>query len=213
MTWEPRSYHGKKVWVRVDEAGEPLLENGRVRMKHDKNQNQTFQAKRENITICARDYHKKHPPPDNVIEGYTDGSSLNKTQQGGDTGVGVVLRSREGYRELSEYAGAGTNNTAELDAIYTALDSIENRDRPTRIYSDSEYSIKALTEWIHGWRKNNWKTSSGKSVSNQERIVEIDQLMQEFEDLEFNWVKGHAGDVFNERADHLAVKGAKKRAK
>jgi len=208
MPWEPRSYKGKQVWVRVDEEGQPLLENGSVRMKHDKEQNQTYQANLENITLTPRDYHEEHPPPENVIECYTDGSSLNKTQQGGDTGVGVVLRSQEGYREISEYAGIGTNNTAELDAIHTALNSIKDRDRPTRIFSDSEYSIKALTQWIHGWRKNNWKTSSGKPVSNQDRIVKIDRLMQEFNDLDFNWVEGHAGDVFNERADHLAVQGA-----
>lgn len=208
MPWKPRSYKGQEVWVRVDENGDPLLQNGSVEMKHDKNQNQTYRAKSENITPLPEDYHEEHPPGGNQIEIYTDGSSLDASQQGGPTGAGIVLRSREGYREISEPTGTGTNITSELDAIRIGLKAIKERTRPVRLYTDSEYSINALTEWIHNWRKNDWRTSSGKPVSHQDRIKEISALMEQFDDLEFEWVRGHDGEIFNERADNLAVRGA-----
>lgn len=208
MNWEPRAYKGEEVWVRVDEDGSALVENGRVSMKRDKNQSNYHQASSENISLLPEDYHEENPIEEDRIDVYTDGSSTDASQQGGPTGVGIVFRSREGYRELGEPSGEGNNITAELDAIRLALETIDDRDRPVRLYTDSEYAVNALTDWIDNWRNNGWEKSNGDPVSNQGRLKRISNLMDEYDDLELNWVEGHAGHLFNERADTLAARAA-----
>jgi ribonuclease HI len=208
MSWEPRSYKGEKVWVRVDESGDLILENNRVHMKKQEDQSNYYQASPDNVSLLAEDFDDENPVGDERIEIYTDGSSTAAHQQGGPTGIGVVLRSREGFRELSEPAGEGNNITAELDAIRLALETVSQRERPVRLHTDSEYAVKALTQWVDGWRENNWEKSDGDPVSHQERLKEILSLMDQYDDLELNWVEGHAGHVFNERADTLAARAA-----
>lgn len=208
MNWEPRSYKGEKVWCRVDDDGDLLVQNNRVDMKRNKNQSNYYQASPNNISLLAEDYHEEHSIDDDHIEVFTDGSSTDASQQGGPTGVGVVLRSKEAYRELSEPTGIGDNITAELDAIRLALETINERSRPVKLYTDSEYAVNALTDWVHNWRQNGWTKSDDEPVANQDRLKKILALMDDYDDLELNWVEGHAGHVFNERADRLANEAA-----
>jgi len=129
------------------------------------------------------------PPPEGVIEVYTDGACQGNP---GPCSYGVVIRYGPHYKEISQYLGHGTNNIAELTAIKVALESFKRRDLPVRLHTDSSYSIGAITQ---GW----------KTKANKELILGLRDLAQSFEDLEFIKVKGHAGIPLNERADSIAV--------
>jgi ribonuclease HI len=128
-------------------------------------------------------------PVPGIIELYTDGACSGNP---GPCGLGVVLRDKDLYKEVSQYLGLGTNNIAELTAIQVALTLVEDRKRPVRLYSDSTYCIGVLSK---GW----------KAKKNRELILAIRELIQEFSDLQFRKVKGHSGHPFNERADFLAT--------
>jgi len=208
VDWEQYSYNGEAVWVRVDDEGEPIRNDGMVPMKRNLDQSQTWRVKSENISPMPEVVHEAHPPDPDTTEIYTDGSSLDSSQQGGPTGVGIVIRNSEKYSERSEPAGRGNNITAELEAILLALKTIDDGTRTIRLYTDSEYAVKSLTDWIDNWRENNWKTSSGDPVSNQDLLKEISSLMEKFDDLELEWVEGHSGHPFNDRADTLAARAA-----
>lgn len=128
-------------------------------------------------------------PEDGVIEIYTDGACSGNP---GPCGYGWLKRDADQYQEKCQYLGKGTNNIAELTAIKSALESVEQRDRPVRVYSDSSYSIGVL---VKGW----------KAKANRELILEIRDLIGDFSDLELRKVRGHAGHPLNERADDLAT--------
>ena len=114
-----------------------------------------------------------------------------------------------------------TNQRAELYAIYKALRTIKRKYifDTIHLYSDSEYSIKSVTIWINGWKKNNWKTAGGKAVSNQDLIMRIDKILTKFpKKIIFAHVKAHTGktdkhSVGNQKADDLANIGAEKSLK
>lgn len=129
------------------------------------------------------------PPKKGIIEVYTDGACQGNP---GPCSYGLLLRAGKHYKEVSQYLGEGTNNIGELTAILAALQTIEVRDIPVRLHTDSSYSIGALTQ--------NWKIKA-----NKELILKTRALMAEFDDLELIKVKGHAGLPLNERADTLAV--------
>lgn len=106
-----------------------------------------------------------------------------------------------------------TNQRAELTAILRALD-IAPRHRDVTIFTDSQYSIKCVTEWFQSWRRNNWITSSNKAVENKDLIESILDKIEERDKLKvktfFEWIKGHSKDPGNEAADRLAVNGAQR---
>ncbi|MBK1634958.1 ribonuclease HI [Rhodovulum adriaticum] len=138
---------------------------------------------------------------------YTDGACSGNPGPGG---WGVLLRAMEGEqvvkeRELSGGEGATTNNRMELMAAISALESLT---RPTRItiVTDSAYVKNGVTGWIHGWKKNGWKTAAKKPVKNVELWQRLDAA-QATHDVTWQWVKGHAGHPENERADELARAG------
>ena len=93
----------------------------------------------------------------------------------------------------------------ELTAVIEALSSLK-RSCNIVIYTDSEYVRKGMTEWISGWQRRGWKTADGKPVKNAELWQRLDAL-RKLHTVEWRWVKGHAGDPGNERADALANKG------
>lgn len=105
-----------------------------------------------------------------------------------------------------------TNQRAELTAVYRALD-IAPRHREVCIFTDSAYSINCVTVWHANWRKNNWKTSTGRPVENKDLIEDILHKIEERNSLgvktSFQWIKGHADDPGNVAADQLAVSGAR----
>ena len=98
-----------------------------------------------------------------------------------------------------------TNNRMELMAVIRALEALKRKSK-VRVYTDSAYVQKGISEWIHGWKLRGWRTSDKKPVKNAELWRELDELAQRHE-IEWIWVKGHAGDIGNERADALANKG------
>jgi ribonuclease HI len=93
----------------------------------------------------------------------------------------------------------------ELTAVIRALEALKQPSR-VKLYTDSQYVQKGIQEWIHSWKRNGWKTADKKPVKNKELWVELDELRKPH-DIEWHWVKGHAGHPENERADALANRG------
>jgi ribonuclease HI len=144
---------------------------------------------------------------------YTDGGCSGNPGPGGWAYV-MVLETFQGPKILEEKSGGEkdtTNNRMELRAVIESLGALKTAGadpqstlpRRAVIFTDSQYVQKGITEWIHKWKKNAWRTSDKKPVKNQELWMELDSLAGEFT-LEWEWVKGHAGDKYNERCDALA---------
>ncbi|QYX58261.1 ribonuclease HI [Roseovarius sp. SCSIO 43702] len=138
---------------------------------------------------------------------YTDGACSGNPGPGG---WGVLMQAREGdtvvkERELSGGAAVTTNNQMELMAAITALETLSKPSTVT-IVTDSQYVKNGVTGWIHGWKRNGWKTSAKKPVKNVELWQRLDAAAARH-DVTWEWVKGHAGHPENERADALARAG------
>ena len=138
---------------------------------------------------------------------WTDGACSGNPGPGG---WGVLLRAMDGdrvakERELSGGEADTTNNRMELMAAISALETLT---RPTAltITTDSAYVKNGVTEWIHGWKRNGWKTADRKPVKNVDLWERLEAAIERH-DLRWHWVKGHAGDPMNERADELARAG------
>lgn len=144
---------------------------------------------------------------------YTDGSSLGNGRTGAVAGVGVYFGPRD-PRNVSEplRGDRQTNQRAELTAVARALDHIPI-DRSAEIVTDSNYSIKCLTEWCNKWMANNWRNAAGKPVENRDLIEPIIGRIRERTlckaETKFRWIKGHANDKGNMAADELAVAGSR----
>jgi ribonuclease HI len=134
-----------------------------------------------------------------IIEIWADGGCRGNPGPGG---WGVLLRAGAREKELWGSEPATTNNRMELTAVIRALEAMK-RPVQARIHTDSQYVQKGISEWIHGWKRNGWRTSDKKPVKNADLWQELDQLATQHR-LEWLWVKGHAGDPGNERADALA---------
>ncbi len=136
------------------------------------------------------------------IEIYADGACKGNPGPGG-WGAWLAFDGHE--KELCGGELLTTNNRMELTAVIRALEALK-RPSKVKIYTDSVYVQKGITEWIHGWKTRGWRTSDKKPVKNDELWRELDGLSQRHK-IEWIWVKGHAGDVGNERADALANQG------
>ena len=137
-----------------------------------------------------------------VVEIFTDGACRFNPGPGG---WGAILRIDGIEKELFGGEAATTNNKMELTAVIRALEALE-RPSKVRVYTDSQYVQKGIKEWIHGWKRNGWKTAAKEPVKNKALWIELDELRQKHA-IEWHWVKGHAGHPENERADALANKG------
>lgn len=136
---------------------------------------------------------------------FTDGGCSGNPGPGG---WGVILQARRGEeivkeRELSGGAPETTNNRMELTAAIRALETLE-RPSDITIVTDSTYVRDGITKWIHGWKRNGWKTSAKKPVKNDDLWQTLDNLTSSHR-VSWDWVKGHAGHPENERADKLAT--------
>ena len=116
-----------------------------------------------------------------------------------------MLRYKGKEKELYGGEPNTTNNRMELLAVIRALEAL-TRKTPVRVTTDSQYVKKGITEWIHNWKRNGWKTAARKPVKNSDLWQQLDQLVSNH-DLSWAWVKGHSGHAENERADRLANKG------
>jgi ribonuclease HI len=134
---------------------------------------------------------------------YTDGACKGNPGPGG---WGVWLSTGEHERELFGGEPHTTNNRMELMAVIQALSALK-RSCDVTIFTDSEYVRKGITEWIHNWKLRGWKTADKKPVKNAELWQRLEAL-EALHHVQWRWVRGHAGDVGNERADMLANRGA-----
>lgn len=133
---------------------------------------------------------------------WTDGACSGNPGPGG---WGVVLKFNDTVKELSGGEQLTTNNRMELLAAIRALEAL-TRPVAVDLYTDSQYVRGGITEWMKGWKRNGWKTSDKKAVKNQELWEQLDKLTAKHE-VAWHWVKGHANDPDNERADELARQG------
>lgn len=125
----------------------------------------------------------------------------------GTGGWGVVLIYGQHRKELSGGEPNTTNNRMELTAAIMALEALKE-PCAVEFHTDSEYVKKGITEWLQGWVKNGWKTASKKPVLNQDLWERLHKATQRHE-INWKWVKGHAGNEMNERVDQLATAGRK----
>jgi ribonuclease HI len=137
-----------------------------------------------------------------VVEIYSDGACRGNPGPGG---WGVLLRANGAEKELYGGEADTTNNRMELMAVIRALEALKRRCR-VKLYTDSLYVMKGITLWIHSWKKKGWRTADKKPVKNEDLWRRLDELAAKH-DIEWHWVKGHAGHPENERADELANKG------
>jgi ribonuclease HI len=138
----------------------------------------------------------------NAVEIYTDGACSGNPGPGG---WGVLMIWRDDEKELFGGEPKTTNNRMELMAAIQALESL-NRQISVTLYTDSKYVLDGITKWIKGWKKNGWRTAAKKPVKNDDLWRRLDEALAGHE-VDWQWVKGHAGNEGNERADDLANKG------
>ena len=138
------------------------------------------------------------------VTAFTDGACSGNPGPGG---WGVILQYNGHEKEFSGGEAQTTNNRMELMAAITALESL-TRACDVDVHTDSQYVRQGVTDWIHNWKRNGWKTADKKPVKNAELWQRLDAA-QARHNVEWHWVKGHAGHEMNERADKLAREGAK----
>jgi ribonuclease HI len=210
MGWERFRFKGGKVYARVDDSGELVVDGGLVEIRYRPTDPKSYRAAASKLrpldsgepvssgppkaSLTRRDRRRRVDAPVaglpvGAVAAYTDGASGGNP---GPAGWGVVLRFGEHVRELSGYLGpAQTHNIAELWAIKEALLAVTDRSRPICVYTDSTYAMGVLSD---GW----------KATANQELVAEIREITGRFSDLHFVKVSGHRSGPDNERADALA---------
>lgn len=133
---------------------------------------------------------------------YADGACRGNPGPGG---WGVLLRARGAEKELFGGEPDTTNNRMELTAVIRGLETLRRRCA-VRVYTDSQYVQKGISEWIHDWKRRGWRTADRKPVKNADLWQRLDDLARGHR-IEWFWVRGHAGHEENERADALANRG------
>lgn len=137
------------------------------------------------------------------IEIYTDGACLGNPGRGG---WGAILIYGEHEKEIWGSEKDSTNNRMELRAVIEALKAIK-KTLPVTIYTDSKYVQDGITKWIFNWKKNGWRTSDRKPVKNADLWQELEAESIKHK-INWQWVKGHAGNALNEKVDEIARKAA-----
>jgi ribonuclease HI len=137
-----------------------------------------------------------------IVDIYTDGACKGNPGLGG---WGALLRYGGRTRELCGGEPHTTNNRMELTGVIRALETLTRRCR-VRVHTDSQYVQQGISRWIHDWKKRGWRTVDRKPVKNEDLWRRLDELAGQHE-IEWVWVKGHAGHEGNERADALANRG------
>ncbi len=236
MPWRTMQMRGSRVFVRVDDRGELVADKGRVEIRYKAGVSKAYHAGLGNLTPLAGppevfpDSHCDSPeasadgaspkkaatpgtrgkkvatmdasnasapiaPAAGEILVYADGACSGNP---GPAGLGVVMLWEKHRKELSEYVGHGTNNVAELLAIQRACEAVEDVSTPVRIYTDSSYSIGVVTK--------NWKPKA-----NKELVADVRRAVSRLSDVALIHVRGHAGVLWNERADELARQAVESR--
>lgn len=142
------------------------------------------------------------PAPKGIVAIWTDGACSGNPGPGG---WGAILRYAGSEKELSGGESPTTNNRMELTAAISALEALK-RPCTVDLHTDSEYMRNGITKWIAGWKRNGWRTADKKPVKNVDLWERLESAIARHE-IRWHWVKGHAGDEMNERADELARAG------
>ena len=137
-----------------------------------------------------------------VVTIFADGGCRGNPGPGG---WGVLLQASGVEKELSGGEANTTNNRMELTAVIRALEALK-RPSSVAVYTDSQYVQKGISQWIHNWKRNGWRTADKKPVKNADLWQMLDSLTRQHT-IQWIWVKGHAGNPGNERADRLANRG------
>ena len=138
-----------------------------------------------------------------MIKIYTDGSCLGNPGNGGWAAIILIDKKKIQIKGSNKDT---TNNQMELLAPIKALKKIPKGSN-VQIFTDSKYVKSGITEWIHNWKKNGWKTASKQPVKNKDLWTELDQMTNEFQ-IKWSWVKGHSTDVLNNEVDLIAREAA-----
>ena len=138
-----------------------------------------------------------------MIKIYTDGSCIGNPGKGGWAAI-IIIDDKK--TQMTGSQKNTTNNQMELLAPIKALNKMP-RGSKIQIFTDSKYVKSGITEWIHKWKKNGWKTANKQSVKNKELWTELDLLTEKFE-IKWSWVKGHSTDKLNNEVDLLAREAA-----
>ena len=141
----------------------------------------------------------------NIIRIWTDGACSGNPGPGG---WGVLIKDNNTVEELSGSEAITTNNRMEMIAVINALKSI-NSNKKIVIFTDSKYVKDGISSWINNWKINNWKNSQKKDVKNKDLWQELDMLTKKY-DIQWEWVKGHSGNIENDIADRLATSAINK---
>ena len=133
---------------------------------------------------------------------FTDGACRGNPGPGG---WGALIQFDTVQKEIFGGQNVTTNNQMEL---FAAIEGLSTLKEPCNVelFTDSKYVMDGITQWIQNWKKNNWKTAAKKEVKNKDLWQKLDQLMT-YHHVQWHWVKGHSGDLGNEKADRLANKG------
>ena len=133
-----------------------------------------------------------------MIKIYTDGACSGNPGRGG---WAAIILDGEKIEKISGSKDNTTNNRMELTAVISALKYV--KDKNLEIYTDSKYTKDGIEKWISNWKKNGWKTANKQDVKNKDLWNELDQLNSR-KNVQWNWVKGHANNQYNNMADELA---------
>ena len=142
---------------------------------------------------------------DDWVEIYTDGACKGNPGPGG---WGAYFKFQNSEKELFGGEIQTTNNRMELIAVIEAIKSI-SESKKLKIFTDSKYVKNGIQDWIINWEKNGWKTASKKPVANKDLWIQLNKI-KNIRKIEWNWVKGHSGNLGNEKADYLARLGMEK---
>ena len=137
---------------------------------------------------------------DDAVDISTDGACSGNPGPGG---WGVVMRWKGTEKELSGSEPDTTNNRMEMMAVIKGLESLKRGVGLINIHTDSKYVMDGAEKWLAGWKRNGWKTGAKKPVKNQDLWQQLDKLLQAHT-IKWFWVKGHSGDLDNERCDEMA---------
>ncbi len=137
-----------------------------------------------------------------TVEIWTDGACAGNPGPGG---WGAILCYRSSEKDLCGGEALTTNNRMELTAAIAALEALK-RPAVVKLHTDSQYLRDGVTAWMGNWKRNGWRTRDRKPVKNDDLWRRLDEATQRHE-IDWRWVRGHAGDPMNERADELARRG------
>jgi ribonuclease HI len=138
---------------------------------------------------------------------YCDGACSGNQFEDNIGGWGAILLYKDKVKEIYGGSKNTTNNIMELTAVIKALEIINTTSIPIEVYSDSEYIVSGMNQWIMNWVKNGWRKSNKKPVENKDLWIRLNELVSKQQSVAFHKVKGHNGIELNERADALANKG------